>query len=343
VVQDIASDRRLDPRIKVLLSAASGGAVGDVVSRDELLAEASTPAALEAAAAFVTFMELADSEDIAPSTGLVTFTREFTSSPDGNSIKLQIIRPEGDDVLPCVYYIHGGAMATLSCFYGNYRAWGRIIAAQRVVVVMVDFRNAVSPSSAPEVAPYPAGLHDCLSGLSWVLEHADELAIDTSRVVIAGESGGGNLTLASALSLKRSGELGRIKGLYVLCPYLVGKYPSAKYPSTVENNGIFIELHNNRGVMGYGIEAYEAADPLAWPDFATIEDVTGFPPTVISVNECDPLRDEGVAFYRLLLSAGVAARGRMVLGTMHATEMFPILCPEISRDTARDLAAFATT
>ena len=69
--------------------------------------------------------------------------------------------------------------------------------------------------------------------------------------------------------------------------------------------------------------------------------MTGFPPTVISVNECDPLRDEGINFYRLLLQAGVPARGREVLGTMHGTEVFVIACPEIGRDTARDLAAFA--
>ena len=55
------------------------------------------------------------------------------------------------------------------------------------------------------------------------------------------------------------------------------------------------------GRIGYGIEAFDSRDPLAWPGFATRDDVDGFPPTVVSVNECDPLRDEGVAFYRLLL------------------------------------------
>ena len=61
---------------------------------------------------------------------------------------------------------------------------------------------------------------------------------------------------------------------------------------------------------------------------------------MISVNECDPLRDEGINFYRLLLRAGVAARCRQMMGTMHGTEIFTIACPEISRDTARDIAAF---
>ena len=66
----------------------------------------------------------------------------------------------------------------------------------------------------------------------------------------------------------------------------------------------------------------------------------GLPPTVISVNECDPLRDEGVNFYRLLLREQVEARCRQVMGTIHGTEVFPVACPEISRDTARDIAAF---
>ena len=80
--------------------------------------------------------------------------------------------------------------------------------------------------------------------------------------------------------------------------------------------------------------------PLAWPGFATEEEVRGLPPTVISVNECDPLRDEGIAFYRLLLQAGVPARCRQVMGTIHGTEMFVVACPEISRETAASIARF---
>jgi acetyl esterase len=93
--------------------------------------------------------------------------------------------------------------------------------------------------------------------------------------------------------------------------------------------------------MAYGVEAFEARDPLAWPAFASDEDVKGLPPVVISVNECDPLRDEGIVFYRRLLANGVAARCRQVMGTIHGTEIFVICCPDISRDTASDIANFA--
>ena len=158
--------------------------------------------------------------------------------------------------------------------------------------------------------------------------------------MVAGESGGGNLTLATGLKLKRDGDIGLIKGLYALCPYIAGSWPQERYPSSVENNGLLIDLHNNRGAMAYGIEEFERGNPLAWPGLATEKDVRGLPPTMISVNECDPLRDEGIAFYRLLLQAGVAARCRQVMGTIHGTEMFVVACPEISRETAASIAQF---
>jgi acetyl esterase/lipase len=231
-------------------------------------------------------------------------------------------------------------MMTMSCFDGNYRAWGKIIAAQGVNVAMVDFRNSIRPSSAPEVAPYPAGLNDCVSGLEWVHAHAEELGLDPTRLVVAGESGGGNLTLATGLRLLREGKRDLITGLYALCPYIAGDWPQDRYPSSTENNGLLLDLHNDVGKLSYGVEEFEKGNPLAWPSFATADDVRGFPPTMISVNECDPLRDEGIEFYRLLIAEGVEARCRQVMGTMHGTEIFPILCPEISRDTARNLADF---
>ena len=95
--------------------------------------------------------------------------------------------------------------------------------------------------------------------------------------------------------------------------------------------------------MGYGIDELERGNPLAWPSFATEDDVRGLPPVMISVNECDPLRDEGIEFYRLLLRAGVPARCRQVMGTIHGTEVLPFMCPEISRDTAASIAAFVTS
>lgn len=337
---DFAADIRLDPRLKVVLAGISIECTGDVDNRETLVAEANSEAARQQAEMFRSFMDMCDSEDIAPSAGLRMHSEKIVSAPDGNTINLQVIRPDTDETVACVYYIHGGGMASLSCYDGLYRGWGKIIAANGVAVVMVDFRNSVVPSSTPDVAPFPAGLNDCVSGLKWVVANVGQLGIDPERIIVAGESGGGNLTLATGLKLRQDGEHDLIKGLYALCPYIAGQWPTPECPSSAENNGILLDLHNNRGAVGYGIEAFNERNPLAWPSFATVDDVEGFPPTVISVNECDPLRDEGVNFYRLLLQADVPARCRQVMGTMHGTEIFTIACPEISRDTARDLAAF---
>jgi len=339
----IATDPRIDPRIKAIFGAMPPalGAAGNVASRDELLAIENSEETKKQIAAMTAMFDMVDNEDVAPSKGLSVRVETFRSEPDGNTVKIRFIRPDNAERVPCVYYIHGGGMAMMSAFDGMYRAWGKIIAHQGVAVAMVDFRNCLRASSAPEVAPYPAGLNDCVSGLRWVKSHADLLKVDAERIIVAGESGGGNLTLATGLKLKRENDLGLIKGLYALCPYIAGEWPKKEYPSSTENNGILLDLHNNRGAMGYGIEAFRAKDPLAWPAFAKEEDVKGFPPTVISVNECDPLRDEGIEFYRLLLRAGVPARCRQVMGTIHGTEIFAICCPDISRDTAADIARLA--
>jgi acetyl esterase/lipase len=342
VVNRITSDPRIDPRIKAVFGLTEPAPPQpDVASREQLLREVLTEEAVMQRNLFTEVLETCDTEEIAPSAGLVLSEYQVASHPDGNTINIRFVRPEGDDLLPCVYYIHGGGMQILSCYDGNYRAWARIIAVQGVAVAMVDFRNALVPSSVPEVAPFPAGLNDCVSGLRWVASRHAELRIDPARIVVAGESGGGNLTLATGLKLKRDGDLGLISGLYALCPFIAGRWPAEESPSSIENDGILLNLHNNRWAMGYGIEELERRNTLAWPAFASEDDVRGLVPTMISVNECDPLRDEGINFYRLLLRASVPARCRQVMGTVHATEIFPMACPDISRETAASIALFA--
>jgi acetyl esterase/lipase len=340
VASTLQQDDRIDPRIKAMMGSFPPARQSDVASREALLEEANSEQARALREGLKAFMSLCDTEEIAPSKGLSVETREFVSAPDGNTIKVQLIRPTSKESLPCVYYIHGGGMQAMSCFDGLYRAWGRLIAAQGVAVAMVDFRNCLIPSSAPQVEPFPAGLNDCVSGLKWLHGQASALRIDADRIIVAGESGGGNLTLATGLMLQKEQSLDLVRGLYALCPYIAGSWPQDRYPSSIENNGLLLDLHNNRGAMAYGIEALEERNPLAWPAFATEDDVRGFPPTVISVNECDPLRDEGIAFYRLLLRAGARARCRQLMGTIHGSDVFALACPDISQATAASIAHF---
>ncbi|MFQ3199604.1 MAG: acetyl esterase [Zhongshania sp.] len=333
---DPRTDSRLDPRLRDFLTLFPVSSVDDVANREELLADKEFLSVVDASTAI---FDMLDSEENASSTGLAITSFDISSAPDGNTIKIRYIRPDTDAELPCVYYIHGGGMQVHSCFMGHYRAWARLIAAQGVAVVMVDFRNCLTPSSVPEVAPFPAGLNDCVSGLHWIVDHAAEIGINTSKIMIAGESGGGNLAIATALKLKESGDISLINKVYALCPFISGEWPLPEHPSATEFANTVIAINSNRSRMAYGVEAFNEKNPLAWPRFASRDDLTGLPPFFISVNELDPLRDEGLEFYQKLLEAGVNAQCRTVNGTAHGTEIF-FICPEASQETARSIASF---
>ena len=91
----LEADPRIDPRIKAAMGAFPTRAREDVDRRETLLAEANTDEARAAAAELRAYMDSLDSEEIAPSRGLVSETHEFVSSPSGNTVKVLLIRPDG--------------------------------------------------------------------------------------------------------------------------------------------------------------------------------------------------------------------------------------------------------
>ena len=81
---------------------------------------------------------------------------------------------------------------------------------------------------------------------------------------------------------------------------------------------------------------------LCWPYDADREELEGLPPHVISVNELDPLRDEGLAYFRMLSAAGVPVYSRTVNGTAHGADViFRGALPDVFVATVRDLKGFA--
>jgi acetyl esterase len=118
---DVAGDIRLDPRLKAILASIPVEPAGDADSREALLAEADSEAARQQAQLFRSFMDMCDTEEAAPSAGLGVNNEKVVSEPDGNWVNLQVIRPDRDEAVACVYYIHGGGMAALSCYDGMYR------------------------------------------------------------------------------------------------------------------------------------------------------------------------------------------------------------------------------
>ncbi|GAA4812715.1 alpha/beta hydrolase [Actinomycetospora chlora] len=274
----------------------------------------------------------------------VAVTETSVVSEDGHLIPLRLYRPAGvEGPLPCVVYVHGGGMVILDAETRVHDRWCRELALTGVVAARVGFRNAWTPLGPH---PFPAGLEDCATAVRWLDDQRGELGL--TRIVLQGESGGANLVLATTLRAKRSGDLDAIDGVYASVPYISGGYgwddarKLREVPSMIENDDYFINCAlMDLLVAAYDPEGRHAEDPLAWPYFATADDLAGLPPHVISVNELDPLRDEGLAYYRRLLAAGVPVEGKVNLGIVHGAEMiFRQALPAEHRAAIADIRAF---
>lgn len=282
-----------------------------------------------------------------PAVAGVTHGTETIAGPDGNELRLSVSRPAGAaGPLPGVLHLHGGGMAILQASGPAYVRFRDELAATGLTVVGVEYRNAAGVQGPH---PFPAGLRDCAAALAWMRGHREELGVST--VTVAGESGGANLALATAIKAKRDGTLPSIDGVYAMVPYISGRYGAsaseraAELPSLVENDGYFTSC-SGLAVMAaaYDPGSAHATDPLCWPYHATVDDLAGLPPHVVSVNEVDLLRDEGLAYYRTLTRAGVEARTRTVPGACHAADlMFPAAAPDLYRNTITDVHRFCAS
>lgn len=276
--------------------------------------------------------------------GGVTRSTETIPGDGGHDITLHISRPEGATApAPGVLHLHGGGMTLLAARGPAYQRWRDELAATGLVVVGVEFRNAAGALGAH---PFPAGLDDCTTALEWV--HARRECLGVSTLVVSGESGGGNLTLATAIRAKREDRLHMIDGVYALVPFISGAWgrPAeenlAEFPSVVENDGYFITNAINAVIVSvYDPGGANARNPLCWPYWATPEDLAGLPPHAISVDELDLFRDEGLGYYRKLVAAGVPTTARSIAGVCHAGElMFRAAMPDLYAAAIADVSGF---
>lgn len=276
-----------------------------------------------------------------PPIGHVKRRTEVIKGVDDNDIRLYVHQPRNaSGRRPCVYHIHGGGMVILQASGSGYTRWRDELSALGMVVVGVEFRNGAGKLGKH---PFPAGLNDCMSGLQWTFDNKATLGIST--IVVSGESGGGNLSLAVGLKAKKDDKLDQIDGVYAMCPSISNAWANKipELPSLYENDDYFM----NCSMLGAFAVAYDPAhendrNPLCWPYFAETQDLQGLPPHVISVNELDLLRDEGLAYYRKLMAAGVSVYSRTVNGTCHGADMiFRKALPEVFGATVRDIKGFA--
>ncbi|MEO4016125.1 alpha/beta hydrolase fold domain-containing protein [Pseudomonas rossensis] len=248
--------------------------------------------------------------------------------------------------MPGIVYLHSGGMVLLSMNNPLHLRWADQLAATGMIVVGVDFRNGAG-KLGPN--PFPAGLNDSFSALQWTDTHRNKLGL--SKIVVVGDSGGGNLALATALKAKQDGQLTLFDGVYALAPHISGAYDwsvedqASELPSLLENDQYFTSLATSQVLASlYDPDCANRRNPLAWPYHATGEDLSGLPPHVISTNELDSVRDEGLAYARKLARAGVSVISRTVNGIVHDGDViFEAALPELHHSAVRDIHAFASS
>ncbi len=337
----LETDARADPRIVAAIKAAGGFAPGVSAIRPD--------ATYEECLDFCRAFEDAGSVnhkallDALPILDTVHRSTETIAGIDGNRITLYVHRPKSAPRrMPCVVHLHGGGMVLATAADPNYVRWRDNLAHAGVLAVGVEFRNGGGRLGNH---PFPAGLNDCAAAVQWT--HVNRDALGISNIVISGESGGGNLSIATALKANREGWVAQISGVFSMCPYISGAYasPPPQLLSLFENDGYVIDC----ALMAVLTRVYDptgahANNPLAWPLVAQPAELQGLPPHVISVNELDPLRDEGLAFYRKLVRAGVSAVAQTLHGTTHGGDMvFADITPEVYQHTLRSLCSFAAS
>lgn len=232
---------------------------------------------------------------------------------DGAAIRVRVYAPEG--ATTPVLYAHGGGFA-IGGIQSCDHICRRLAVEANAVVVSVEYRLA------PEHR-FPGPLHDCEDALDWLLEQS----WDTSRLVVAGDSAGGNLAAALALRL-------RDRGTPLAGQLLV-------YPT--------VDMTGHRGVRAYrgiGLTVEDALrcadvyvgdgdrkDPYVSPLHAP--DLSGLAPALVVIVEEDPLREEGAAYAARLLEAGVPTTLVDVPGHVHGSLSVPNLYTGIDELYAR--------
>jgi acetyl esterase len=236
------------------------------------------------------------------------------SVEDGNvagpagDIPIRIYRPDADGPVPTVVFFHGGGFVIGDLDTHDDHA--RLICHQvEAVVVSVDYRLA------PE-HPFPAGFEDCFAATRWAAEHIAELGGDADRIAVAGDSAGGNLSAAVALSATRGGGP-KLAAQLLIYPGADFRDDDTRHPSRVENGeGLFLTAEDMRWFQSQYIQdEAHITDPRA--SVLLAPDLSGLPPAVVGTGEYDPLRDEGEAYAKALEAAGVKVVLRRYDGLIH--------------------------
>jgi acetyl esterase/lipase len=255
--------------------------------------------------------------------------RELPGDP---AVPVWVHRPKGaNGVLPCVYSIHGGGYV-LGTNLMDDPILDELCPTLGVAGVSVEYRLA------PET-PYPGPLEDCYTGLRWTREHAEELGIDPDCIGVMGVSAGGGLAAALCLLARERGEV-PVAFQLLDQPMLDDRQIT---PSSREDGlAVWSRSSNIFGWKAYLGDLYGRDDvpPTAAPARAT--DLSGLPPTMVSVGAADGFRDEAIDYALRLNQANVPTELHVYPGACHG---FNVLAPEaaVTKRSVRNMQEWLTT
>jgi acetyl esterase len=206
------------------------------------------------------------------------------------------VKPQGAaGKLPVILYVHGGGWVL-----GNAGTHDRLVRELAVganaAVAFLEYPNS------PE-ARYPVAIEQGYATAQWIINEGASKGLDGSRLAVAGDSVGGNMTAALTLMAKERGDV-RFVQAQMYYPVTDAAMDTPSHQEFAD--GPFL----TRAGMTWFWDAY-IADPeernviTASPNQATIEQLQGLPPTLLLVDEADILRDEGEAYAAKLRLAGV--------------------------------------
>jgi len=233
---------------------------------------------------------------------------ETSITHDGRQVKLYIMKPEQISGRPGVLlFVHGGVWIV-----GNFDNHKRLL--RDLVVKSGQIGVFVEYTPLPE-ARFPVQLEQSYAALEWVAAHAAEFGADGSRIAVAGNSVGGNMTAALALMAKdRKGP--KIAYQALLIPATDASVETQSYLDYGTDRFLA------RAFMKYGWDLYAPDaktrdNPYVSPLRASAGQLKDLPPALVVTAENDPLRDEGEAYARKLTEAGNEVMAVRYNGTIH--------------------------
>ena len=230
-----------------------------------------------------------------------------SGGPTG-SVRARVVRPAGaTGTLPVILYIHGAGWV-----FGNAHTHDRLVRELAVgtgaAVVFPEY------DLSPEVR-YPVAIEQNYTVAKWVVEQGVTKDLDGSRLAVAGDSVGGNMTAALTLMAKERGDVPLVQQV-LFYPVPDASFDTGSYHQFA--TGYFLRRDGMQWFWDqYTTDEAERAQITASPLRASTEQLAGLPPALVITGEADVLRDEGEAYAAKLRAAGVAVTAVRYQGIIH--------------------------